>query len=87
MVYDNKCGSITLNGGSIIVSDMVAAASFNATSDYRIKENIQPITKTIDDLRPHSYLNKLTNTEEMGFIAHELQEQIPFLVKGEERCK
>ena len=61
----------------------VRAWSFTATSDYRIKENVQPITRTIDNLRPLSYFNRLTCKEDMGFIAHELQELFPFLVNGE----
>ena len=61
----------------------INAAIFNATSDYRIKENIKPITNTIDNLKPIQYYNKQSKKEDMGFIAHELQEHFPFLVSGE----
>ena len=56
------------------------------TSDYRIKENVQPLSKTsytIDNLNPVRYFNTLTKNEDIGFIAHELQEHYPFLVTGE----
>ena len=63
----------------------INASSFNATSDYRIKENVITLdeTYTIDKLRPIKYFNKLTKKEDIGVIAHELQEQYPYLVNGE----
>jgi hypothetical protein len=69
------------NGGNI------TASTYNATSDYRIKENVKQITATIDDLKPVQYYNKQTKKEDMGFIAHEIQEQFPFLVTGEKDAK
>ena len=62
------------------------STTFNATSDYRIKTNVvslQDTSITIDNLRPVMYTNTLSNKEDIGFIAHELQEHIPFLVAGE----
>jgi hypothetical protein len=63
----------------------VEAFIFNATSDYRIKENPILLNDTfyVDDLKPKFYKNKLSNREDMGFIAHEVQEIFPFLVNGE----
>jgi hypothetical protein len=54
-------------------------------SDYRIKENITLLDNsyTVDDLKPVKYFNTKTNNEEIGFIAHEVQEVFPFLVHGE----
>jgi len=69
--------------GSINVIGSVTAFSFNATSDYRIKENIQQILYSLDDLKPVQYTNKLTKKEDIGLIAHELQNTIPILVNGE----
>jgi hypothetical protein len=62
----------------------VEAYIFNATSDYRIKENPILLNDTfyVDDLKPKFYKNKLSNREDMGFIAHEVQEVFPFLVNG-----
>jgi len=63
----------------------INATSYNATSDYRIKENVITLdeTYTIDKVRPIKYFNKLTKKEDIGVIAHELQEQYPYLVNGE----
>jgi hypothetical protein len=74
----NATGNITSLGN-------IEAVNFNATSDYRIKENVHSLDEsdTIDGLRPVKYLNKLTNGLDIGLIAHELQEFYPFLVKGE----
>jgi hypothetical protein len=58
-----------------------------SVSDYRIKDNVRQITNTIDELRPLSYFNRLSGKEEMGIIAHELQEHFPFLVNGEKDGK
>jgi hypothetical protein len=60
----------------------VQATSYNANSDYRLKLNIQPITKTIDDLKPVEY-DMSGGVHSMGFIAHEVQQEFPFLVNGE----
>ena len=63
----------------------VQAPTFNATSDYRIKQDIHEISQetTVDKLNPVTYKNTLTGKQDMGFIAHELQEHFPFLVSGE----
>jgi hypothetical protein len=37
----------------------------------------------VDNLRPVIYTNKLSGKQDIGLIAHELQEYYPFLVKGE----
>jgi len=76
---------LTING-SLNVTGTVTAVGFNATSDYRIKENVETLDLTrykTDNLRPVSYLNKLNNRYSLGLIAHELQEQYSFLVNGE----
>jgi hypothetical protein len=77
-------------GGSIIASSgtingTLNATTFNATSDYRVKENVQNIDLNqynVNNLRPVSYVNKLLNKRDIGFIAHEVQEEFPFLVSG-----
>jgi len=68
------------------VNGDVNATSYNASSDYRIKENVVPIADTsynVDNLRPVTYTNIKMEKQDFGVIAHELQEQIPFLVTGE----
>ena len=63
------------------------AGSFDIYSDYRIKENVLSLVDDssfiVDNLRPVTYKNILSGKQDMGFIAHELQEQYPFLVSGE----
>jgi len=80
-------GSITALGsitGGSITGGSITGGSFHTTSDYRIKEDITSLDAySIDDLRPISYWNTLSCKRDIGFLAHELQEQIPFLVNGE----
>jgi UDP-3-O-[3-hydroxymyristoyl] glucosamine N-acyltransferase len=78
-------GDVSMNG-NLVVGGEVNATAFNATSDYRIKSNVQPLVNgiyVVDNLNPVSYINKLTNKQDIGLIAHELQEHYPFLVNGE----
>jgi hypothetical protein len=71
------------------VNGQAAATSFNATSDYRIKDNIQPLSEsfTLDDIKPVTFTNKLLKRQDIGVIAHELQEHYPYLVTGEKDGK
>ena len=64
---------------------VVTATSFNATSDYRIKEDIQLLGDkyTVDSLEPKTYYNRLLKKQDIGFIAHEIHKEYPFLVNGE----
>ena len=63
----------------------VYANNIALTSDYRIKENIRLLDNhfKVDHLNPITYTNKRTNKQDIGFIAHELQEYYPELVSGE----
>ena len=93
-VFGLIVGSGGITGGSTTVGDLslnkltvrttVSATSFNASSDYRIKTNVVDMdeTFTIDNLRPVKYTNTQSQCEDMGFIAHEVQEEFPFLVSG-----
>ena len=82
----NNVFGITANGN--VTSDgNVTAGSFNITSDYRIKDNVCSIINTSYDslfsnLNPVYYHNKKSNMNEFGFIAHEVDEIFPELVKG-----
>ena len=69
------------------INGVTSATSFNATSDYRIKENIININNTsysdfFYNLNPVYYLNKHKNRNDFGFIAHEVQKLYPDLVDG-----
>ena len=67
------------------VSGNVNATSYNSPSDYRIKENVTQLDSTfvVDKLNPVTYLNKKSDKQDIGLIAHELQEIYPELVNGE----
>jgi hypothetical protein len=66
------------------VGGIMRAVSFNNTSDYRMKKNLQPISRdrSIDLLNPVEY-DLSGGSHDMGFLAHEVQEIFPFLVSGE----
>lgn len=70
-------GSISSSGGT--------TTTYATTSDYRLKSNISPITNSlskVSSLKPCSYSWISDNTFGEGFIAHELQEVIPYAVVG-----
>lgn len=70
-------GSISYNG---------SGTNYNTSSDYRLKENIVPMTGALDKisaLKPCTYTWKETGEKSEGFIAHELAEVVPDCVTGE----
>ena len=71
-------GTITTNG---------TTTSYNVSSDYRLKENIVPLTGALAkilQLKPSTYNYKSKPEESIeGFIAHELQSVIPHAVTGD----
>jgi hypothetical protein len=89
-------GHITMNGdvsmnfnvdisGEIVAQGAVTATQFINLSDYRIKKEVIPLNQTpitIDNLNPVQYMNILLNKPDIGFIAHEVQREIPCIVNG-----
>jgi len=62
------------------------SVAYNTTSDYRLKENIAPMTgalATVQLLKPVTYKWKSDGSEGQGFIAHELKAVVPDCVTGE----
>jgi hypothetical protein len=60
--------------------------SFTSTSDYRLKEDVQPMQNALQKvaaLKPVTYKWKSDGTDGQGFIAHELAEHFPDAVAGE----
>jgi hypothetical protein len=70
--------------GTVQVTGTTTA--YNTTSDYRLKQNIQPMTGALAKvaaLKPVTYTWKLDGSLGEGFIAHELAEVVPQAVGGE----
>lgn len=70
-------GSITQSGTTGVL--------YNLTSDYRLKENQQPLTGSgafIDALKPKTWDWTTDGSKGVGFIAHEIQEVSPSSVSG-----
>jgi hypothetical protein len=82
VVYNNTpfgtiVGSINCSGST---------TNFNTSSDYRLKENVVPMTGALEKvsaLKPVTYKWKLDGSAGQGFIAHELQAVVPDCVTGE----
>lgn len=78
--FDNSGGRIGWIGfGS-------ATTSYNTTSDYRLKENVAPLSDglaRINALRPVTYTWKTGGQQGEGFIAHEVGAHIPLAVSGQ----
>ena len=72
-----EIGKITGNNSNV---------SYVTSSDYRLKENIAPMTDalaTVAQLKPCTYTWKIDGAAGQGFIAHELQAVVPDAVVGE----
>jgi len=69
----------------VYINGSCYASAFYATSDYRIKENVTgiPVNININNLKPILFKNKITNKDDIGFLAHEVKECFPYLVDGE----
>ena len=67
------------------ISVTTSATTYNSGSDYRLKENILPMTNALDKvslLKPVTFKWKIDGSDGQGFIAHELAEVIPDAVTG-----
>ncbi len=68
------------------ITTTTSATAYNTGSDYRLKENVLPMTGALDkvaQLKPVTYTWKIDNSNGEGFIAHELAEVCPQAVSGE----
>jgi hypothetical protein len=80
VMYNAASGSV----GNIQINS--SSVAFNTSSDYRLKENIAPMTGALDkvsQLKPVTYKWKIDGSSGQGFIAHELQAIVPDCVTGE----
>jgi hypothetical protein len=80
---------VFLNGNGTVgsISTNGSATAFNTSSDYRLKENLVPLTGAIDRLQqiPVHRFNFIADPDTTvdGFIAHEAQAIVPECVTGE----
>jgi hypothetical protein len=68
---------------SVVVSS--ASVAYNTSSDYRLKDNIQPMVGALEKvalLNPVTWKWKTDGSNGQGFIAHETQSVIPDAVSG-----
>jgi hypothetical protein len=80
-IFRNAAGTTV---GSITCTN--SATSFNTSSDYRLKTNVQPLQSSLQrvmQLKPCTFTFKDSGSQNEGFIAHELGEIIPQAVVGE----
>ena len=81
MVKDN---ANILNGDASANTEITYSGGVLTASDYRLKSNIQTLSgETLDNLRPVKFNFTHNNHQTFGLIAHELQEEYPYLVDGE----
>jgi hypothetical protein len=69
-----------------IVQTASTTVSYTTSSDYRLKEDVTPMTGALEKialLKPVTYKWKVDGSDGQGFIAHELQAVIPDCVVGE----
>ena len=82
--FDFFVGTTPTNTGAI--STTGTTTTYGTTSDYRLKENIAPMTgalTTVAALKPCTYTWKVDGSAGQGFIAHELQAVVPDAVTGD----
>ena len=68
------------------VATNATSTAYNTSSDYRLKNTIDPMTGALDKvalLKPCTYKWNVDGSEGQGFIAHELAEVEPNCVSGE----
>jgi hypothetical protein len=75
------------NGQAVVgsISFTAAGVTYNVTSDYRLKNNQQPLTDSgqfIDALKPKTWDWANSTLKGVGFIAHEFAEVSPSSVSG-----
>jgi hypothetical protein len=69
-------GRILINSNSV---------TFSSISDYRLKEDVQPMANSIDrlmELKPVNFAWKVDGSRVDGFLAHEAQAIVPEAVTG-----
>ena len=93
-MYDTYSGSYSnyaikfIRNGSVVGGIMtnLSSTAYNTSSDYRLKENVVPMTGSIDRLKAlkPSKFNFIADADTTvdGFLAHEAQEVVPEAITG-----
>ncbi|MEL0013803.1 MAG: tail fiber domain-containing protein [Rhodospirillales bacterium] len=77
------------NGGTAVgsITSNTSATQYNTSSDYRLKENLTPLTGALDrlDALPVYRFNFKADPDTTvdGFVAHEVQAHVPEAITGE----
>jgi hypothetical protein len=76
------------SSGTIVgtINSTTTATSYNTSSDYRLKEDVQPMVGSVGRLmalKPVNFAWKEDGSRVDGFLAHEAQEVVPECVTGE----
>jgi len=82
LYFVNSAGNVA----GYVIQNGTTTVSYTTSSDYRLKENIVPMTGALDkvlQLKPVNYTWKQDGLDGQGFIAHELQAVVPDAVVGE----
>jgi hypothetical protein len=82
LYFVNSAGNVA----GYVIQNGTTTVSYTTSSDYRLKENIVPMTGALDkvlQLKPVNYTWKEDGSDGQGFIAHELQAVVPDAVVGE----
>lgn len=77
-------GDTYLDGELEVINDITVNA-LRIKSDYRLKANVAVLDEgfIVDKLKPVIYNKTKTGETEIGFLAHEVKEEFPYLVSGE----
>jgi cytoskeletal protein CcmA (bactofilin family) len=85
----NISGNLDVSGNMDVSGNVTCGILYyisqSQLSDYRVKTDVKTLVDTsfnIDNIIPKYYFNTRANKNQIGFIAHELQEEYPFLVTG-----
>jgi hypothetical protein len=67
------------------ISSTTSSTSYNTTSDYRLKEDLQEVNglEKVSSIKVYDYKWKSDGSRMDGVLAHELAEVLPYAVQGE----
>jgi len=83
-----NCIAIDFNrNGSRVgtIQTYLTSTAYNTSSDYRLKEDVKPMSASIDklkELKPVNFAWKVDGSRVDGFLAHEAQEVVPEAITG-----